>query len=334
MLYLSADDVRAAMPPVLERIELARRTMVALVNDAEVPPKFGVHPRSQASHTAAMPALLRGDDPGGGADLLGMKWVTAFPANRDKGLDAIHATVVLNDASTGVPIAILDGGPITAERTAAVSGVALTEWWPATGNGDRGRDRGSVSVAMIGVGVQGISHLAVLAAVTNGAALTVCGRHLTRAEDLARLARETGRFATVHATDDTIAAAREADVVLTMVSFGAQRQILPPDALSRASLIIAVDYDMCVSAETTRTSALFLTDDVTQLLANRVGEAFLNYPDPDGSIGQALLGQIPVARPTGPIVVNHLGVGLADVVFADAIVQRARALGIGTDLPN
>ena len=103
--YLSADDVRAAMPPVQRRIELARKTMIALVDDAEVPPKFGVHPRPEASHTAAMPALLRergGVSGGSTADLLGMKWVTAFPGNRDLGLDAIHATIVLNDALTGV----------------------------------------------------------------------------------------------------------------------------------------------------------------------------------------------------------------------------------------
>ena len=31
--------------------------MIALVDDAELPPKFGVHPRQAASHTAAMPAL-------------------------------------------------------------------------------------------------------------------------------------------------------------------------------------------------------------------------------------------------------------------------------------
>ena len=60
LLYLDADDVRAAMPPVRERLDLARRTMIALVADAELPPKLGVHPRPKASHTAAMPALLRG----------------------------------------------------------------------------------------------------------------------------------------------------------------------------------------------------------------------------------------------------------------------------------
>jgi len=37
---------------------------------------------------------------------------------------------------------------------------------------------------------------------------------------------------------------------------------------------------------------------------------------------------------TRRIVVNHLGVGLADVVFADAIVRRAVEMGIGTELPR
>ena len=54
-----------------------------------------------------------------------------------------------------------------------------------------------------------------------------------------------------------------------MVSFGAQRQLVPTIALSAASLIIAVDYDMCIPAQTARSSSLFLTDDVAQLLAQR-----------------------------------------------------------------
>ncbi len=77
-----------------------------------------------------MPALLRGSNGDGSDDLLGIKWVTNFPTNREMGLPAIHATVLLTDALTGEPRAVLDGAPITAERTAAVSGVALREWWP------------------------------------------------------------------------------------------------------------------------------------------------------------------------------------------------------------
>ena len=51
------------MPPLDERLRLAERTMVALVADAELPPKIGVHPRPDGSFAHAMPAHLRGPDP-------------------------------------------------------------------------------------------------------------------------------------------------------------------------------------------------------------------------------------------------------------------------------
>ena len=60
-----------------------------------------------------------------------MKWVAGFGANNAIGLPAINAVVILNDARTGLPTAILDGGPITALRTAAVSGVAIRHFAPA-----------------------------------------------------------------------------------------------------------------------------------------------------------------------------------------------------------
>jgi len=324
--YLSAADVIAAMPAPEERFALARRTMVALVDSAELPPKIGVHPRQPASHTAAMPALLRETDPSGAADLLGVKWVTAFPGNRAAGVPAVNALVVLNDAATGEPLAILDGGPITAQRTAAVSGVALREWWPSVNAPAR--------VVVVGAGVQAASHIEVLACVASGCELTVADRHEDRAAQLAWAARETGVFAEVTGTTDAATAVASADVVLTMVSFGSDRQSIPADAFSRARLIVAVDYDMCVPSSVAADSGLFLVDDIAQFEATRTETVFAGYPDPDASIGQGLTGSIPALRGRGPIVVNHLGVGLADVVFADAIVRRAARLGLGVDLPR
>ncbi len=327
--YLSAADVMAAMPPVDERIELARRTMVALVGDADLPPKLGVHPRQPAAHTAAMPALLRGADPSGADDLLGVKWVTAFPGNRALGIAAINAVVVLSDAQTGVPVAVMDGAPITAQRTAAVSGVALREWWPAVGAA-----AGVASVALVGAGVQGASHVDVLAYVASGCSLTIADRHLDRAEQLAARARESECFAQVAATTDITAAVAGADVVLTMVSFGFPRQTVAASAFDRAQLVVAVDYDMCVPAAVVAGSGQFLVDDVAQFESNRSAEVFVGYPRADASIGQALSGAAPAPRASGPVVVNHLGVGLADVVFGDAILRRATEMGLGRELPR
>ena len=322
--YLSASDVRAAMPDVEERIALAHRTLVALVADAELPPKLGVHPREADSLTGAMPALLRGSSATGEQDLLGIKWVAGFPGNRARGIDAIHATVVLNSPITGEPLAILDGGPITAERTAAVSGVALRQWWPQVED--------PASVAIVGAGVQGQSHVAVLAHAAPGSSLTIADRHADRAADLATRARATDAFTEVASTDNIEEAVANADVVLTMVSFGPQRQTVPAVAFARAQLIVAVDYDMCVPAAVVAGSRTFLTDDIGQLEATRTDTVFVGYPRPDASMGEALLGTAPAPRSTGPLVVNHLGVGLADVVFADAILRRATELGLGTEL--
>ncbi len=56
--------------------------------------------------------------------LLGIKTVSIFPANREHGLPGLHATYLLMNAATGVPLAMLDGNEITARRTAAASALA------------------------------------------------------------------------------------------------------------------------------------------------------------------------------------------------------------------
>ncbi|RYF31593.1 MAG: ornithine cyclodeaminase family protein [Comamonadaceae bacterium] len=55
------------------------------------------------------------------AGFLGIKTINIFPGNGARGLPGLHATYVLYDAYTGVPLAQLDGNEITAHRTAAAS---------------------------------------------------------------------------------------------------------------------------------------------------------------------------------------------------------------------
>ena len=55
---------------------------------------------------------------------LGVKIATVFPGNAAKSLSAVHASYFLMDASSGVPIAVLDGTELTRRRTAAASALA------------------------------------------------------------------------------------------------------------------------------------------------------------------------------------------------------------------
>ena len=323
--YLSAAEVVAAMPPLPERLRLAEVTLRGLASGAELPPKIAVHPREPSSFAHAMPAYLPGAAPDGAGDRLGMKWVLGFPRNHEHGLPTIHGLVLLNDARTGVPVAILDAGPVTAERTAAVSGVAIQAFAPpAAGRAPR--------AALIGAGVQGRSHLPVLGHVLPGLELRVFDRDPERAAELRSIAAETPGVAAAAVAASARAAVEDADVVVTAASFGPreERQVMTNAWLAPEVLVVPVDYATYCAAEVARDAALFLTDHREQFLANRDAGNFDGYPDPAAMLGEALAAGTP--RPRGRVVVSHLGTGLADVVFGTAILEAATARGLGTEL--
>jgi ornithine cyclodeaminase/alanine dehydrogenase-like protein (mu-crystallin family) len=312
------------MPPLDERLRLAERTMVALVADAELPPKIAVHPRPAGSFGHAMPAHLRGADASGADDLVGMKWIAGFPENRSRELPALHGLVLLVDALTGVPAAILDAGPITAERTAAVSGVAIARFAPSVA----GR---APRAALIGAGVQGHSHLAVIGRTLPGVRLAVFDRHPDRAAALADTARATDGIGEAVSAATARDAVGDADVVVTAASFGPVRQVMGPDWLAPDALVVPVDYATYCSAKVASGAALFLVDHREQFLANRDAGNFDGYPDPTATLGEAIVAG--TERPaSGRVVVSHLGVGLADLIFGAAILDRAVERGLGTVL--
>lgn len=334
--YLSASDVAAAMPPIERRLELAELTLTALVTGAELPPKIGVHPRPADSFAHAMPAFLRGDGAGDGTagttdadrptpnDGLGIKWVTGFPTNGAAGLPAIHAVVILNDPLTGVPLAILDGAPITAQRTAAVSGTVIRRFAsPTPGRAPR--------AALIGAGTQGRSHLEMLGHVLAGVEIAIHDRDPDRAAALAERGARTAGVSRAWSVPHPRDATEPADVVITAASFGPVRQVMTNEWLAPDALVVPIDYATYCSAEVARAAALFLVDERDQFLANRAAGEFDGYPEPTGTIGEAILGDL--KRPgAGRVVVSHLGVGLADVIFGRAILEAATSLNLGTIL--
>ncbi|MGE3858324.1 MAG: hypothetical protein AB7G21_15330 [Dehalococcoidia bacterium] len=324
--YLTAADVTAAMPSLPERLLLAEETLRGLAGAAELPPKIGVHPRGSGAFAHAMPAFLPGTAPDGGDDRLGMKWVLGMPANNARGLPGIHGLVVLSDPRTGVPVAILDAGPITAQRTAAVSGVAIARFMPAVA----GR---LVRAGLIGAGVQGHSHVPVLGNLLPGVQLRVHDRDEERARSLVTAAAMVPGIGRVEVAATARDAVRDADLVLTAASFApaSDGQVLGPDWLASDALVIPVDYATYVSAAVALEASLFLTDHRDQFLANREAGNFDGYPEPHAMLGEVLDG---VPRPAGRVLVSHLGTGLADVVFGTAILAAAAARELGVVLPR
>ncbi len=329
--YLSAVDVVAAMPALPERLVLAEQTLRGLAAGADLPSKIDVHPRPPGSFAHAMPAFLPSGAADAGADLLGMKWVLGFATNAALGLPAIHGLLLLNDPGTGIPTAIIDAGPITAERTAAVSGVAIRAFAPpVSGRAPR--------AALIGAGVQGRSHVPVLGYVLPGVELAVFDRDPDRAAALAEVARGSAGIAAAQVAPSARDAVEGADVVVTVASFvpPPERQVMTADWLVPDALVVPVDYATYCSAEVARGAALFLVDHRDQFLDNRDAGNFDGFPGPTAMLGEALVdvrtsGSGPW-RPPGRIVALHLGTGLADVVFGAAILTAAVERGLGTRL--
>jgi alanine dehydrogenase len=112
---LSHDAVLAAVSPE-QAIERTREAFVRHhAGGWAMPPKVYLESPGYGDFRA-MPA--RGDD------LAMLKWISSFPGNPERGLATVLGVVVLSDATTSAPVALLDARSVTALRTGAVAAVA------------------------------------------------------------------------------------------------------------------------------------------------------------------------------------------------------------------
>jgi len=134
--FLTAENVLAAVSP--ERaVEAVREGFIAYAKgEWAMPPKVYVAAYPNGDFRA-MPAI--------GAGHAALKWVTSFPVNLKKGLPTVKAIVLVSDAETGLPVAVLEGSALTALRTGAAAVLAAETL----------ARKDAKSVAVIGAGVNG-----------------------------------------------------------------------------------------------------------------------------------------------------------------------------------
>ena len=119
LLYLSRGDVEAvglSMAEIIEALEAAFHEKGE--GRVEMPPKPGIHPGGGDNFIHAMPAYIPA------LHSAGVKWVSGFPENTQRGLPYVSGLLILNDIETGLPLAVMDCGWITAMRTGAATAVA------------------------------------------------------------------------------------------------------------------------------------------------------------------------------------------------------------------
>ena len=114
MLHFDATAVQLALP--WGRLIPALRQ--AFIQGCTVPARHS-HAIGPQGTALLMPAWREGG-------CLGVKTVTIFPGNGALGLPGVHAIYTLFSATTGVPLAVMDGSELTARRTAAASALAAS----------------------------------------------------------------------------------------------------------------------------------------------------------------------------------------------------------------
>lgn len=116
-------------------------------DDYSQPIKPYLRYRDLKNRIIAMPGFLGND-----FNMAGIKWIASFPDNINKGIPRAHSVVVLNQADTGQPVAIINTSLLSVIRTASVSGVVMRYF-------DKARKLENFNLGIVGFGPIGQYHL-------------------------------------------------------------------------------------------------------------------------------------------------------------------------------
>ena len=318
VLYLSRQDVVTVNIPMVDIIgTLERMFREKGAGKVEMPPKPGIHPRSDATmHAMAayIPAL----------ESAGVKWVSGYPGNPEKGLPYVTGLLILNDCETGVPVAVMDCTWITAQRTGAATAVAAK--YLARPD--------SARVGILACGTQGRSNLEALAC--------LFPIETVKAYDLVpeiarRYASEMGARldVQVESVETPADAVRGMDIVVTSGPILRHpERTIEAGWLSRGAFASAVDYDCYWRREALREIDKLATDDLAQMAYYRKLGYFEASPEPYADLGEIVAGRKPGRQSAEErTMAMNLGLALDDMAVAPHVYRKALDLGIGTQLP-
>jgi len=322
-LHLSADAVRRALP-MREAIEAMRDAFAQLARgEVTLPPRLRMDVPSENGTALVMPCHSASQK------LFSLKFITLYADNAQRGLPLIQSTVLLNDGSTGAPLAVMDGASLTAIRTGAATGLAT----------DLLARPEAALVAIIGTGVQACTQLEAVA----------CVRRIQRARVYDRNAESAGRFAVemqqqlglaVERVASPSAAVHGADIICaattSMTPVFEDRDVRPGTHINavgafRPDVAEVPAATVCRARVVMdhRASALEEAGDLLMpLRAGLIGEEHFST-----ELGQLVLGQKPGRMSVDDITLfKTVGVAIQDLCAAARALANAQRLGLGTQL--
>ena len=324
---LSGEDVRRALPmrPAIEAMKGAFAQLSA--GRADVPLRTALEVGRHNGVTLFMPGYLAASDYND--DQMAIKIVSVFNDNPAKGLPLIHALVVVVDAMTGAPAAVMDGAYLTALRTGAASGAAADLL---------AREDARIAV-IFGAGAQGRTQLEALCAVRPiqlawvydvsrkqaGAYAAEMSERLSLPISVAETPSEAVRQADVicTATTSSCPVFDDADVqpgthISAVGAYTPQMREIPVETVLRAKVVI--DHHEASLAE------------AGDLLIP-MEQGLMSVDHVYAELGEIAAGRKPGRESAEEITLfKSVGVAVQDVAAAGKVLEAARSQGLGVEM--
>jgi ornithine cyclodeaminase/alanine dehydrogenase-like protein (mu-crystallin family) len=328
MLILSREEVRQALPMV-EVIAATKKAYAALsAGKAEVPLRSSLAIDPHEATSLFMPAYLQSES----GEALTVKIVSLFPHNTERDLPFIHAAVLVLQADTGQPLALLEGASLTAIRTGAASGAAT----------DLLARPDSQVAGIFGAGVQSRTQLeAICTARSIQKVLIYDPRQDQVKKFIAEMAGQgpiPGDLRTAEDSEDVIS---QADIICCATtshspvfddrhlkpgvhingvgSYTPEMQEVPPETVLRAALIVD-----------SRTAALSEAGDIIR----PIKDGLITEKHIQAELGEIVLGLKPGRVDADQITFfKSVGNAVQDAAAAQLALENAKKLGLGRDIP-
>lgn len=319
---LSGKEI-ASVISMREAIDLMREGFITLSSGrASVPIRMNVPTGEHGDRLLFMPAYSADHSQ------VGLKIVNVSPQNPERGLPFIHAIVILSDARTGIPLALMDGEYITSLRTGAGAGLATEVL---------ARPESS-TLAIFGAGVQAHSQVEAVCTVRPIKKIIVFGRSPQRIE---RFVNETEkRYSIPAAKADGPEELTKADIVCTATtslspvfssehlspgthingigSYRPDMTEIPADAVTKAK-VIADQREACLREA---------GDLIVPIQRGDFDESHIH-----GELGEILIGSKKGRTSDSEITFfKSVGNAIQDLMVASFLEKKAKEMKIGTKI--
>jgi alanine dehydrogenase len=320
---LSREDVRQALPLSVAAEAMKGAFAQLSTGQADVPLRVPLDVPRHNGVTLLMPAYLSADDQ------MAIKIVSVFHDNPAQGLPLIYALVVVVDATTGRPVAVMDGTYLTALRTGATSGAAT----------DLLARQDARTAAIFGAGAQGRTQLEGVCAVRPiqeawvydavperaAAYATEVSQRLSLPVRVAEKPAEAVRRADVICTATTSSSPVFEDVdvrpgthINAVGAYTPEMQEIPAETVLRARVVI--DHYEASLAE------------AGDLLIP-IKQGLMTKDHIYAELGEIAAGLKPGRASSEEITLfKSVGVAVQDVAAAGAVLEAARRLNLGTEV--